>query len=73
MMTQRQLTPDEEEHVQMNLTEYFVFTQDEIGEELGLKRQSDGNWSQEDADRIFAEVVRLKRQDFIDYISPTTA
>ena len=57
----RELTAAERESVETDLVEYFAFTQDEVAAELGIKRQPDGSWSDEDADRIMAEIERTKR------------
>ncbi|WP_457298666.1 hypothetical protein [Phyllobacterium sp. P5_D12] len=58
----RQMTPDEEERLMEHVVEYFHFCQCEVAAELGIKPQPDGDWSEEDADAIFAEIERTQRR-----------
>jgi hypothetical protein len=61
-MTQRELTPDEEEIVATELLDLFINLQAEIAADLGIERQPDsGDWSDADADRIVAEIDRQFR------------
>jgi hypothetical protein len=64
------LTPEQREIVETNLLEYFAFTQHDIAAELGIKPQPDGSWSDEDAERIFAEVRRQNEAMLISVFDP---
>jgi hypothetical protein len=68
-----ELTPEQLEIVEMNLVDTFVCTQDEVAATLGIKRQPDGSWSEPDAQRIFAEVERTHRQNFINMLMDDSA
>jgi hypothetical protein len=65
----RTLTPYEEETIEQNITEMFAFEQDNIAADLGIKRQPDGHWSDEDGQRIIDEVSRRYREGFIRSLS----
>jgi hypothetical protein len=62
----KNLTPDQQEVVEENLTEKFVSEQDNVAATLGLQRQPNGQWSDEDADRIVAEIDRIWRPRFVN-------
>ena len=60
-MTENALTPEQLEIVETELVDLFVSLQAEIAAKLGIKPQPDGDWSDEDAQRIFDEVDRRHR------------
>ena len=59
------LTPEQEDMVEETLTEMLVFEQDRIAASLGIERQPNGRWSDEDAERVIAECRRLYRSFFV--------
>lgn len=54
------------ETVEENLADKFVQEQDSVGASLGLTRQPNGQWSDEDAERIIAEIDRIWRPRFVN-------
>lgn len=72
-MTQRELTPDEEEIVATELLDLFINLQDEVAADLGIERQPGSiGWSDEDGDRIVAEIDRQFRPLIIGRFDPPT-
>jgi hypothetical protein len=73
-MSEHQLTPYEEEIVEQELHDFFVFSRDEIAAELGLARKPEDDWSDEDVECVVAEIDKRYRSLITDrFSSPTTA
>jgi len=73
MMTQHQLTPDEELIVEEELLDLFISLQDEIAADLGVERHPDtSDWSEEDAQRIVAAIDKRFRSVITDRFSSST-